>query len=762
MPLRNYLARLIWLCVLPLFLLAAWIAFSHVRKIHEDLNADASSIARNIAALIDHDLTSRIAALRILAISPHANQPSSRGEFYTEAQRYFQNFGSHVIFTDLDMHMLFNTRMPYGTPLPVLPRPKGKAAALVALQTGKPAVGDIVLGPIAKTMIVSIAVPVKRNDKIAFLLLTTIEIRVFQEKLNQLSLPPGWRVSLFDSTKEPIARRMPPNWESEHGGNEPRRFEYPSAASSWSLVLEVPQEIYRKPAVEAGAALAAVILLVTLSVAFVGMLASRRLERSVIALADPSIAQPLRPIISEFEIARSRLAEAVSAREASEAQYRTAFQDAPVGVCLVGQDGCFRQVNKAFCRMLDYTEAELLQKRFADITHPDDIASSISAAQRLWAGEVASIEMEKRYLTKSNSVIWSSIRLGMLTSFRGDPSVIVHVVDITQRKQAEAEMRDSEGRFRAVVEQTIAAVYVIQDGRIVYVNPRMREIFGYGPHETFDPDPMAHVLESDPALVAEQIAHRLNKVPEATYAMTAVRKDASLFTMSVQARRATYEGRPAIIAVAQDITEKARAEEEVRRYITQVEQTMRSTIAVVGEIVQLRDPYTHGHERRVGDLAGAIATEMGLADKQIEGVCIAGWLHDVGKIAVPTEILSKPGKLTNAELSLVRAHAQQSYDILKNVSFPWPIAEAAWQHHERLDGSGYPRGLKDDAIILEARILAVADTVEAMASHRPYRPGLGIAQALDEIEKNRGKLYYPGAVDACLRLFREKQYVLPI
>jgi putative nucleotidyltransferase with HDIG domain len=187
---------------------------------------------------------------------------------------------------------------------------------------------------------------------------------------------------------------------------------------------------------------------------------------------------------------------------------------------------------------------------------------------------------------------------------------------------------------------------------------------------------------------------------------------------------------------------------------------VQSTIEVVSTIVELRDPYTHGHEHRVAEIATAIATELGLVPDRVEGVRVAGYLHDVGKIAVPAEILAKPTQLSKFEFELVKQHAQQSYDILKGMEFPWPVAEAAWQHHERLDGSGYPRGLKGEAIILEARILAVADTVEAMAAHRPYRPGLGLEAALAEIEKNRGTRYDAAVVDACLELFHVKGYRL--
>ena len=213
--------------------------------------------------------------------------------------------------------------------------------------------------------------------------------------------------------------------------------------------------------------------------------------------------------------------------------------------------------------------------------------------------------------------------------------------------------------------------------------------------------------------------------------------------------------------IAEDITARKASEAEVQRYIAQLQSAMYSTIDVVAAISEKRDPYTHGHERRVAALAAAIAAEMGLEPRRIEGVRIAGYLHDLGKMLVPAEILAKPTRLTQEEFNLVKLHPQASYEILKPLQFPWPLAEIARQHHERLDGSGYPQGLRDEQILLEAKILAVADTVEAMASHRPYRPGLGVDAALAEIEVGRGKLFEPLAVDACLRLFRQKGYNLP-
>jgi len=176
--------------------------------------------------------------------------------------------------------------------------------------------------------------------------------------------------------------------------------------------------------------------------------------------------------------------------------------------------------------------------------------------------------------------------------------------------------------------------------------------------------------------------------------------------------------------------------------------------------VESRDPYTAGHQIRAANLARAIATEMGLPKEKIDGIRMAGSIHDIGKLSIPSEILTKPTKLTNLEFSLIKEHSQKGFEMLKDVESPWPLAQIVYQHHERMDGSGYPRQLKGEEIIIEARILAVADVVEAMASHRPYRSALGLPSALAEIEKNRGTLYDADAVDACLKLFREKDFQL--
>jgi putative nucleotidyltransferase with HDIG domain len=185
---------------------------------------------------------------------------------------------------------------------------------------------------------------------------------------------------------------------------------------------------------------------------------------------------------------------------------------------------------------------------------------------------------------------------------------------------------------------------------------------------------------------------------------------------------------------------------------------MGGVIQAMALTVERRDPYTAGHQRRVADLARGVAAEMGLPTHQIDGIRMAGLIHDLGKICVPAEILSKPGRLTEIEHTLIKDHPQVGFEILKEIEFPWPVAQIVLQHHERIDGSGYPSGLTANDIILEAKTLAVADVVEAMASHRPYRPTLGREMALKEISKNRGVLYDPDVVDACLRLLKEKGF----
>ncbi len=212
------------------------------------------------------------------------------------------------------------------------------------------------------------------------------------------------------------------------------------------------------------------------------------------------------------------------------------------------------------------------------------------------------------------------------------------------------------------------------------------------------------------------------------------------------------------LKVAQEYRKTEQVEEKLKQSYKKLKKVLEGVVQAVALTVEIRDPYTAGHQRRVSQLSSAIAKEMNLTLDQIEEIHIAGVLHDIGKISVPTGILSKPGPLNGMEMSLLKAHPQAGYDILEKIDFPWSLAKIVLQHHERIDGSGYPAGLSGKEILLEARILGVADVVEAMSSHRPYRSALGVNKALEEISKNRGILYDPEVVDVCLKLFKEKRF----
>lgn len=218
-----------------------------------------------------------------------------------------------------------------------------------------------------------------------------------------------------------------------------------------------------------------------------------------------------------------------------------------------------------------------------------------------------------------------------------------------------------------------------------------------------------------------------------------------------------------VIGVCQDITRMKEVELAlkshrdsletiVRQRTKKLSENIEGTIKTIAHIVDLRDPYTYGHQKRVADISVAIAKQMGLSENTIEGIYFAALIHDVGKIQVPAELLSKPSKLTKAEFNLIKTHPRVGYQLMKEVDFPWPIAELIYQHHEKMNGTGYPRKLSGDRILLGARIIGVADVLEAMSSHRPYRPALGLEKALEEINKNKGILFDTDVVDACMKV----------
>jgi len=330
------------------------------------------------------------------------------------------------------------------------------------------------------------------------------------------------------------------------------------------------------------------------------------------------------------------------------------------------------------------------------------------------------------------------------------------------RKQAEAALREGEDRYRQMFQVNPQPMWVYDVETLAFLAVNDAAVAHYGwSREEFLGMTIADIrsAEEAPALLSFLSQKRNDRI-RTNESWKHLKKDGTPIDVEITSHIIDFDGRRARIVSAHDITERKRAEEEIARYVEQLKTAFLNIVEVATIISEMRDPYTAGHERRVAGIAVAIGTELGFDPHRRAGLRIAGQLHDIGKITIPSEILSKPGKLNAAEFMLIKGHAQASFDVLKSVEWSWAVAEIALQHHERMDGSGYPQGLKGEAILLEARIMAVADVVEAMSSHRPYRPGLGIETALAEIERGRGTLYDVGVADACLRLFREKGYTI--
>ncbi len=335
--------------------------------------------------------------------------------------------------------------------------------------------------------------------------------------------------------------------------------------------------------------------------------------------------------------------------------------------------------------------------------------------------------------------------------------------EITERKQAEEKLRKNEKKYRDLFDFLPIPVYEMDfEANITSANRAVYETFR-GTEEDFKKNSNAWQLLSPEAIdkSSKNIECLLKGEQVGGTEYTLKRLDGSVFPGIVISSIIYSDGKPVGLRGAiVDITERKRAEEELQRTIESLRKAFGATVQAMVSAVESRDPYTAGHQIRSADLARAIATEMGLPEGKIDGIRMAGSIHDIGKLSIPAEILSKPTRLTELEFSLIKEHSRSGYEMLKDVESPWPLAQIVYQHHERMDGSGYPRNLKGDDILMEARIMAVADVVESMASHRPYRPALGIKAAFEEIEKNKGILYDEVVVDACLRLFREKGFQL--
>ena len=330
-----------------------------------------------------------------------------------------------------------------------------------------------------------------------------------------------------------------------------------------------------------------------------------------------------------------------------------------------------------------------------------------------------------------------------------------------ERELLMKSLEESKDRYRNLIETTSDWIWESDcDGRYTYSSPRVTDLLGYLPEEIVNKTLMDIVSPRQAKtfnttyqklLCAQKPINGLESICQGKSGQRVVLENNAVPIFNDQGNFLGYRG------IARDITERKVAMEALKKSRDDLHASLEETITSLASTAEKRDPYTAGHQLRVDLLACAIAKEMGLPSRQIEGLHIAALLHDIGKITLPSEYLAKPTKLTKEETAVIRCHTEVGYEILKNIHFSWPVAEIVYQHHEHLDGSGYPRALTDKDILLEAKILVVADVVEAMSSHRPYRPSLGIAAALDEIRSGRGTRYHAPSVDACVHLITEKK-----
>ena len=421
--------------------------------------------------------------------------------------------------------------------------------------------------------------------------------------------------------------------------------------------------------------------------------------------------------------------------------------------------------------VLGFTPEERLRQKLDEQLTPDSLSLVLDVLSKELALEKQGnadpdrkLSLELEYYHKDGSTRWMDLvisgirnKQGVLTSIHGVSR------DITERKLAEEIISKSEKKYSSTFHliPNPMAVTEITTGKIIDINHEFIRWTGYSREELIGASTRDLHLWVNPE-DRKRITGELKEKEEVNGTEVMMRqKNGHIRNVLFSARLIEIDRERYLLTLAQDITERKLAEDKIQQTLESLKKAVGTTIQVLVSALEARDPYTSGHQSRSADMACAIATEMGLAEEKIEGIRMAGTIHDIGKLSIPAEILTKPTKLTDLEFSLVKEHSKSGYEMLKEVESPWPLAEIVYQHHERMNGTGYPRNLKGDEILLEARILAVADVVEAMASHRPYRASLGIKAALEEIEQNKGILFDNDVVNACLKLFREKGYQLP-
>jgi len=494
------------------------------------------------------------------------------------------------------------------------------------------------------------------------------------------------------------------------------------------------------------------------------------LKRNMFRLC-PAIAREL----AEAEV-RNKRKQAEEARRESEERYRKITKCIPDLVWTMDFSGQFNYANDAVERTHGWTVDEILKLNLQDLVSPQQFAKNAALIEKELTKAVdpqydrnTIFSYESEEIRKDGSTFWAEINATSLWSDDGKPIGIIGITrDITERKRTERVLREKDERLRGITKHLpgiIFQFYAKDNGEngISYASENMQEMFGITANaENLLPLFISQVHEEDRDRFMTSIE---TAVETGNYwnfeGRFFVMTSGNMIWFQGMASPTRHEDQIVLDGILLNITERKKAEMKLQQTLDSLKRATGTTIQVLVSALEAKDPYTAGHQSRAAHLACAIAREMGLTEDKIEGISMAGTIHDIGKLSIPAEILTKPAKLSGLELSLIQEHSRSGYEMLKEVESPWALAEIIYQHHERMNGTGYPRKLKGDEILLEARILAVADVMEAIASHRPYRASLGIEAAIHEIEKNRGILYDEAVTDACLRLFLEIGYQLP-
>ncbi len=472
----------------------------------------------------------------------------------------------------------------------------------------------------------------------------------------------------------------------------------------------------------------------------------------------------LRTRIEELEKSEKRLKQSEYDLHDIRKQYRTLVETLHEGLVIADPEENIIFANEAFSNICQYSQSQIIEMNWKDLLPEEEFKKLLSETAKRKKGISSLYEINLK--RKDNELRRVSISAVPCLNKDGEfESSIALILDITERKEAEEILRNSEEKYRTLTENINIGVYrntVGPKGRFIEANPAIIKMFGYKNKKEFLSVNVSDLYQnSEDRRIFNSRMLSFGYVRDEELRLR--KKSGTLFFGSVstvavkdeQGRIKYYDG------VIEDITERKRSD-EIKKDFKDLRRTLEGTVHALAVTAETTDPYTAGHQYRVSSLACAIARKMGLPEKQIEGIRIAGILHDIGKIYVPAAILNRPGKLVEIEFGLIRAHPTVGYNILKSIDFPWPVAEAVLQHHERLDGSGYPKGLKSEGIILEARILGVADVVEAMSSHRPYRPAIGRDISINEISQNKGILFDADVVEACIKVLVEDEFEFEI